>query len=83
MMVAPLLVPAAADSAGVQPLHSVTRIVSRCAASPLHTVTHIEQMRCKPAEYVSHLVGHEGKGSLLAALKVCVDAALRRVDSRP
>ena len=29
----------------------------------------IEQTHCKPAEYVSHLVGHEGKGSLLAALK--------------
>jgi secreted Zn-dependent insulinase-like peptidase len=25
----------------------------------------------KPDHYISHLVGHEGPGSLLAALKVC------------
>ena len=28
-----------------------------------------EYVRCKPAEYLGHLVGHEGRGSLLATLK--------------
>ena len=34
----------------------------------------------KADEYLSHLVGHEGAGSLLSALKVCLghDDSLRR-----
>jgi nardilysin len=46
-----------------------------------HEVTVTFQMPClrqhytsKPDHYISHLVGHEGPGSLLSALKVGWDA---------
>jgi secreted Zn-dependent insulinase-like peptidase len=46
-----------------------------------HEVTVTFQLPClrqhytsKPDHYISHLVGHEGPGSLLAALKVCKHA---------
>lgn len=49
-----------------------------------HEVTVTFQLPClrgqytnKPDSYISHLVGHEGPGSLLSALKVCGEPVMR------